>query len=323
MDCDTFTKRDWTVNKMEDTFWIEAEDCTQLYIKKWHTVSEPKAILQISHGMAEHIMRYEVFAHLFNENGFIVYGHDHRGHGQTGVKQGLLGYLAKSDGFHKAAEDLIAVSNLAKQDHPDLPLFLFGHSMGSFLTRYALLEHSKLYDGIILAGTGSFSKIEVSAGKAISRLLNPNQPSPFLNKLVFGSYNKKTPNPKTEFDWLSRDEQEVEKYLDDPLCGFIPTARFFYDLFSGLEMISDNKRMKSIQANLPFLLISGTADPVGSYGKGVMKTAHQFKDAGIKQVKVVLLEDARHEILNELDKESTQQIILEWLNKRLENPSLK
>lgn len=302
---------------MENYFWIMMEDGIEVYVKKWYSTEKPKAIVQLSHGMVEHINRYDTFAQFLVQQGFFVYGNDHRGHGKTGEKQGLLGYFSEKDGFAKTIKDLHAITEIIKQENPDIPLILFGHSMGSFIARTYLQNYSSDIDGIILSGTGYFPTLTSQIGKRIAAMLPREEASRLMNSLAFGSYNKKIRDNLTEFDWLTRDSLTVDKYIEDPHSGYTPTARFFYDLMSGLINMNNKSSNQLIRNDLPMLLISGDADPVGNYGKGLWRTAHQYKKAGLENIKVMLFTEGRHELLNEINKEEVFLNIHNWIQKQL------
>lgn len=303
---------------MEETFWLTMEDNVQVYVKKWSEPSKkPKAIVQLSHGMVEHINRYNEFSEFLLSHDIFVYGNDHRGHGKTAEKQGLFGYLAKENGFEHTTNDLFEVTKRIKQDYPDTPLYLLGHSMGSFLARNYIRQNSELIEGVILSGTGYFPRITSRIAKMIASTLPPKEKSPLMNSLAFGSYNKRIKDKRTNFDWLSRDNKMVQSYMEDPLCGHIPTARFFHDLMTGLVLIHNRKSIKSVRPNLPILFISGSEDPVGNYGKGVWKTANLYHDAGVKDTMVMILDQGRHELLNEKDRDLVYDEILHWIEARM------
>lgn len=299
---------------MEREFWLSVADGTDIYVKKWHnTTIKPRAIVQLSHGMVEHINRYNDFANFLLKNHIFVYGNDHRGHGNTGEKQGQLGYLSDQNGFAKITEDLHEITKLIKKEFPDTPLFLFGHSMGSFLARHYVQNYSEAIDGLILSGTGFFPTVTSLSGKALASILPAKKESKLMNTLAFGTYNKKIANQKTSFDWLSRNQDAVKQYIDDPHAGYVPTARFFYDLMSGFSQIQHKKFNKNIHKDLSILFISGDADPVGNYSKGVWKVAKDYDQTGISNIKVHLFEDGRHELLHELNKEEVYRTIYNWI----------
>ncbi|WP_112181809.1 MULTISPECIES: alpha/beta hydrolase [Paraliobacillus] len=302
---------------MKRTNWITTNDNYSIYYQQWENPSiEPKAIMQIAHGMAEHIDRYDEFANFLVERGILVYGNDHRGHGQTGKKYGT-GYFDQANGFDKATNDLLTLTEMIKMRHPTLPIFLFGHSMGSFLVRNYLLKESNQLAGVILSGTGSEPKLITKIGKMIAKSQITshgwNEPSNFLNKVVFGKYARYFKQRETAFDWLSRDQRNVKAYLDDPDTGFIPSASFFYDLFNGIEVIQDQKKIATIAKDLPFFFISGTNDPVGKFTKGVNKTIKQYQSKGINKIDFKFYQDARHELLHEINRQEVMEDIHKWL----------
>lgn len=305
---------------MENEFWLTMRDGTQVYVKKWSKSRDqkPKAIIQLSHGMVEHINRYHEVANFFAEHDFIVYGNDHRGHGNTGERQGLFGYLADQDGFVKVADDLYEITNHIKREYPEIKIFLFGHSMGSFLARNYIQKYSREIAGVILSGTGYYSTLITYAGKKIASLLPPKEPSELMNFIAFSTYIKRIEQAKTAFDWLTGDDQIIQSYMDDPYCGYIPTARFFVDLMTGLEIIHNQKRNKNIRPDLPMLIISGDADPVGGYAKGIWKTAALYEKAGLENILVELFDDGRHEILNEINRDEVYHSVLKWIISNVE-----
>jgi alpha-beta hydrolase superfamily lysophospholipase len=303
---------------LKSTFWLESVDNVEIYVEKWHEPDkQPKAIIQIAHGMVEHIQRYHDFARHMVEQGIFVYGNDHRGHGKTGQKQGRMGYFSEADGFDKTAEDLFLLTKKIQEEYPNVPIILLGHSMGSFLARTYIQEHSHVIAGVILSGTGFYPRATTIFGKALAARLNPIEKSPLMNRLAFGAFNRKIKDPKSPFDWISRDDDIVKAYMQDRYAGYIPTARFFVDLMTGLQYIHDPKRNEKIRKNLPVLFISGEADPVGSYGKGIWKTASMYKNTGIENITTTLFEGARHEVLNEINKTEVYEVIGRWIDKNL------
>lgn len=277
----------------------------------------PIAHIHIMHGMAEHIGRYEQFiAYLVNE-GFAVSGHDHRGHGQTASLNGKLGHFGDSVGFDRIVEDAQEIIDFYKAKFQAPRMILFGHSMGSFVARRYAQKFGSELDKLICSGTAGDPGVSRVGGQALAYLKGKtttfSEPDYFINKLVFGGFNKTVGTQKTPFDWLSRDKEAVEKYINDPLCGFVPTTRFFIDLFEGLEKINDHYNIRQIPNSLPILLLSGLDDPVGNKGKGVWQAARQFTDVGIEDVTVMLYEGGRHEMLNEVNREQVFKFIKDWI----------
>ncbi|MFY0520887.1 alpha/beta fold hydrolase [Lysinibacillus sp. UGB7] len=298
--------------------YIQMSDGHSVFTRTLTPTSSCIGHIHILHGMAEHSGRYVKFAEALCIAGYAVTMHDHRGHGETAAYNGKLGFFAERNGFERVVEDVHEIVNTMHAQFADVPLILFGHSMGSFITRRYIQLYSENVDKVILCGTGSVTALHM-AGHFFAQTLAMQQgkgtESPLLNKLSFGSFNKQFPNPKTANDWLCSVEHEVQKYIDDPYCGFIPTNQFFVDLTAGFMMLNRKKEIERTKKNLPILLISGSKDPVGDHGQGVYAVAEQFAAAGLQDVTVYLFEDKRHEILNEDNKEAVYQVLLRWLKK--------
>jgi len=304
-------------------FTFKSEEGTEIYVYNWTPDENIKAkgVVQIAHGMAETAERYERFAKCLCEEGYIVYIHDHRGHGKTAKTIDNVGYLAEKDGFYWLVEDAHQLSKIIKKNHPDLPLFLFGHSMGSFVTqRYIMLYGSEL-DGVILSGSngkqGVILDIGILLAKNEVRKNGRRAKSEKLNKLSFGSYNNSFKPNRTDFDWLSRDNDEVDKYIKDPFCGSVFTCGFFYDFLLGLKEIQSKENIGKVPKDLPILIFSGDKDPVGKNGKGVIKLYRTYKKFNIKEVTYKLYKEGRHEMLNETNKDEVMRDVIQWLNKHV------
>ncbi|WP_163536516.1 alpha/beta hydrolase [Gracilibacillus sp. YIM 98692] len=298
------------------SFWLDVEPDISIYVRRWNSFQPAKAVIQIAHGMTEHIGRYQEFAQYLMEKGFIVYGNDHRGHGKTADKTKEFGFFAEKEGFEKVTHDLVKVTGHIKEEYPDLPVYLIGHSMGSFLVRrYITLDTSNIA-GAILLGTGSQPSFLLKAGKQLANIMNKQKGNrskgDFMNKLTFFGYNKRFLG-NTPFDWLNSDKNEIKKYMEDEYCGFVPTNQFFYDLYSGMEKIQSKKVAKSIPRDFPLLFISGKEDPVGHYGKGVQKAVDFYKKNGMASVELRLLPSLRHELLNEKSKYEIFDEIISWI----------
>lgn len=299
-----------------ETLFLNMDDGAENYIRRWAQVEKPQGVVQIAHGMAEHSARYDRFARFCNELDFIVVANDHRGHGQTGEKAGVVGYFAEENGFDRVVDDLYDIHRWLKKEYPQLPMFLMGHSMGSFLVRRYLQKYGQTIQGAILMGSGGHPGFALKVGRFIARRQmrkDPTRPSKLLDKMSFGSYNRGVKNPETKFDWLSRDTREVQKYIEDPYCGMVCSSGFFYDLFTGLEQIHDPALITQVPKDLPILVVSGEADPVGSYGAGIAQFVGQLKAQGMDNVETKLYEGARHELLNEINKEEVMEDLGRWL----------
>ena len=296
------------------------KDFHVLYYHVWEPKEECVAVLHIQHGMAEHSSRYNDFATFLCDNGFKVYAQDHRGHGYTGEKE-VLGFFAEVDGWEKVVSDAEELSLKIKADNANKPLFLFGHSMGSFIARVLTARNPDLYCGTIVMGTGANPGLKGKIGKLIAKnsikKMGAHTLNKKLNNMTFASYNKKFDPSGSEFQWLSRDKEAVDKYEKDPWCGFVCSNSFYFDLLTGVFEANDINLAKSIEKNYPMLLISGSNDPVGNYGKGVLKVKKLYEKAGLENVDLYLVENARHEVLNEIDKEKTYEYLYLWLKDKL------
>ncbi|BBE31424.1 alpha/beta hydrolase [Tepiditoga spiralis] len=304
-------------------FTFKGKDGKSINAVKWEPKlnNNPKIIIQISHGMAEHKDRYSDFAKILINQGMVVYANDHRGHGKTAKNEDELGYFDDNNGWDKVVEDMHELTLKIKNDYPETPIVLLGHSMGSFLTRTYIQKFGNEINGVILSGTTYSSNLKTTFGLIVTKReikkIGKKGKSYKLDKLSFGSFNKQFQPNKTEFDWLSRDEENVKKYIDDPHCGFVCTAGFFKDLLYGISIINNIEYVKNTPKELPIFIISGEKDPVGENTKGVLKVLNLFKKAGLKNVKHKFYKDARHEILNEINKNEVYSDIINWLNSEI------
>ena len=280
----------------------------------WLPEGIPKGVVQLTHGMAEHILRYDGLAQALNDAGFVVVGHNHLGHGETAVTKG---FFTRKGGWDALISDMHKVRQDTQKEYPGIPYFLLGHSMGSFLARCYLTEHSLGLRGAVLSGTGAFSPAEARIGLLLSRIMillgRGGRPSKLIDTLAFSSNNKPFSPAKTPFDWLSRDPRQVQAYVDDPLCGFLFTARGYHDLFSGLNRLTRTQDLKTIDKNLSVLFLSGSHDPVGKNGAGMKRVADDFRAAGLSDITVKLYPDARHEVFNELNRQEVYGDLANWL----------
>ncbi|MDD7794748.1 alpha/beta hydrolase [Clostridium sp. 'White wine YQ'] len=296
---------------------LTAEDGKSLYIYCWDKVDNPKGMIQIFHGMAEHSGRYKEFAEYLNSNGFIVYSSDHRGHGKTADTAEEIGIIGEN-GFNAIVEDKHLIFEQMKQEHPELPMFLLGHSFGSFLAQEYIIRYGKELKGVVLSGSAAQKGAEVYLGGLISsfqRMISgEKKQSKLLDTLSFGNYNKRFKEDGHKFSWLSTDLKEVKKYEEDPFCGTVFSIGFFYYLMKGLSNLYKKERLNLIQKELPIYIISGENDPVGGDGKLVKRLFEIYKEIGIRDVKMKLYPSLRHEILNEVKKKEVYEDILNWLN---------
>lgn len=300
---------------------FKSHDNAEIVYFKHSPELDAKGVIIITHGMAEHAQRYDDFANFLNLNGFVVYAHDQRGHGKTAGSVENLGFFAKKNGWQKVTDDLGELVKIAKSEYKNLPIFVFGHSMGSFITRTYLINNSKEVAGAILSGTagsaGLLGKVGMFLTSIIMLFNKKNSPSPLMDKLSFGDFNKAFKPNRTKFDWLSRDENQVDKYVEDPYCGTVFSVGFFKDMMQGLELVNRNETAIKIRKDLPIYLFSGDKDPVSKNGKQVKDVFEMYKNAGVSAISMKLYENARHETLNETNNKEVYNDVLGWLNSKL------
>ena len=305
----------------QDFYFQSSTGRTSIHALNCVPDSKPRAVVQIAHGIAEHIDRYRPFMEFLADNGFVVAGNDHLGHGKSIRVPGEQGFFAEKDGWWRVVDDMDKLHDIMSKEYPELPYVLFGHSMGSFLTRTYLIKHPDKYDGVILSGTGHQSPALVLGGNAaasvMAKLSGAMGDGAKLDSLAFGTYLNKIENPRTKFDWLSRDTEQVDKYIADPLCGFVGKIGLYRDMMQGIKFITDKKNIAQMNKEKPVYFMSGDGDPVGDYGKGVERAYKAFCDAGLHDVFMRLYPGGRHEMLNETNKEQVYQDILSWLNEKI------
>ena len=276
---------------------------------------EIKGIIQICHGMAEHIKRYDDFMQFLCNNNFVVIGYDQRGHGMTAGSVEKCGYMDDSDNIEVLVHDVHKVNNYIKELYPNLPIYLFGHSMGSFVSqRYVELYDNEI-DGLILSGSSYNKGLKINMGNWLASLITKIKGRTYISRLInnlsLGSYNKKFKDAKTEVDWLSREHENNIKYIEDEYCGMIFTVSFFKDLTNTFSLIASD--LELINNDLPIYIMSGDSDPVGDFGKGTTKLFNNLKKVGINDLTLKLYKDGRHEMLNEINKEEVYNNILDWI----------
>lgn len=290
----------------------------KLCIYELPTPLEPKAIIQINHGMAEHAARYNRFANALAGAGYHVIAHDHRGHGKTTAPDAPLGVFSNENGLQKALQDIHHVNALAKEKYPDLPVVLFGHSMGTILGFNYCLHHADTISGAALWNAGFDTGLLPSIGKILIKLermfKGSDVPSALAVKLTFEDWNKKFAPNRTDFDWLSRDEDEVDKYVADPLCGFPVSIGMWLSVMDAVFYGGNDQNLKNLPADLPFHLQAGASDPCSNNGKAVEALAARLQKHGVVDLTLNLLPDTRHESLNEINRDQTTANFIQWLD---------
>ncbi len=280
-----------------------------------------KAIVQISHGMNEYIARYSDFAKFMVQNGYVVCGNDHLGHGQSSdTDVGMNGYFSKSDAKNHILSDLYKMNEIAKGKFPNAPIILLGHSMGSFFARLYAVKYPDTINALIISGTAGPNPIS-GLGSAVAKIVlafkGDKHRSNLLNDIAFGSYTKKIPDAKTQYDWLTKDESIVDLYKNDPKCTSIFTVNGFITLMQVLNECNTKESAQNTPKNMPIYIFSGAMDPVGNYSKGVKSVYELLKQCEIEDVSLKLYEDGRHEMLNETNKELVFEDVLKWCDEHI------
>lgn len=306
--------------KKEEFYFDSRDNLSKIHAVRYTPESrEPVCVVQIVHGMAEYIERYEEFARYLTERGCVVTGNDHLGHGKSVGDDKLYGYFCEQDPATVLVRDVHRLKKLTQKEYSALPYVIVGHSMGSFILRNYLTMYGSGITGAVIMGTGYKTGAATRGAKFMVGLqklfLGSRHVSRFSDRVSFGSYNKRIPDAKTPFDWLCKDEESVRRYIEDPLCGNIFTLNGFQTLAELVYRAHDSKRLKRIPAALPVLVISGDADPLGGYGKGIPKVCEGLRRAGVRDVEMHLCETGRHELLNEPEREQIMETIYVWIQK--------
>ena len=306
---------------MRTDFFFKSGSGARLHGCRWTPDSQVRAVLQIVHGIAEYVERYDGFANFLNRQGILVVAEDHMGHGKSISQRCPQGYFA--GGWQTAVDDTYRLTRDTMAEFRDVPFILFGHSMGSFMARTILAKYPD--SGItaaVICGTGWQPAPVLAAGKAacalVCRAKGERAPSPLLQAMAFGTYNRKVEHPRTPYDWISRDNSVVNAYKADPLCGFTPTAGLMRDMMEGIAYIQREENLARMGKALPVLFIAGGDDPVGSYGAGVRTAAEAFRKAGMERVDVRIYPLCRHELLNEINREEIMDDVSRWIDGVLE-----
>lgn len=297
-----------------------ADGKTPIHTVVWAPDVPPVGVVQLSHGVAEHIGRYESLARFLTDQGFAVAGHDHLGHGASVLPGAPRLYFGPRGSWVWAAEDLRVCREHIRARFPGVPLILLGHSMGSFLARTDLIRCPGQVDGAVLMGTGHMTGPTLAAARALAdrelRRVGPTGVSDLVTRLAFGAYNRRFAPNRTGVDWISASTANVDAYLADPLCGGDPTVGLFCEMLWGIWFITRPANLHRMDPDVPVLFLSGAEDPVGDAGRGVRRAARAFRRAGVKSITLKLYPGMRHEILNEDGRDAVLRDLLCWLERR-------
>jgi alpha-beta hydrolase superfamily lysophospholipase len=310
--------------KRDEIFEYAANDGKMISVRKCRAASGPRAVLLIVHGTGEHGGRYARFASFLAERGMESWIPDHRGHGLTARGPGELGFMAERGGFFRVVEDLEGMAARMEAEYPGLPFFLLAHSLGSFMAQALMARSGPRYSGVLLSGTAGPGNPVVAPGLLIGKLVRalrgPRARSPFLHAMAFGSYNKAFKPARTAFDWLSRDEDEVDAYVRDPLCGYVCSVSYYLDLAEGLSYIHRRDVMARIPRKLPVYIFAGSADPVGAAPGYLGRLVDMYARLGIEDIEKRIYPGARHETLNETNRAEVMADCAEWIEARIPGP---
>jgi alpha-beta hydrolase superfamily lysophospholipase len=294
-----------------------AADGVALFVHGWRPEAPARGVVQIVHGMAEYGARYARLAAALTEAGYAVYAGDLRGHGQSARTSDDLGFFAVRDGWAKCLDDIWQVNRRIAADHPGVPIILLGHSMGSFLAQHLIGVHGDGLAGVVLSGTSGKPSALAMAGRLIARLerlrLGRRGRSAVLQSLAFDGFNKQFAPARTPFDWLSRDTAEVDKYIADPLCGFLVSIQLWIDVLGGLSAATSARHQARLPKHLPIYVIAGSRDPVGGNARSVAQLLAAYREAGLDRVAHRFYADARHELFNETNRDEVTRDLIAWL----------
>lgn len=300
----------------KEIYFTSNDGKSRIHAVEWVPENRPKAILQLVHGMAEHIERYGEFATFMAEHGYLVVGDNHLGHGKSVPENGQKGYFCDGDAASVLVRDEHKLHEAVEGEYPGIPYFILGHSMGSFITRNYLTEYGHEVQGAVIMGTGMQSRTLLGLSKTLAKaeklFKGDRHVSTFIDKLAFGGYYKKIPGYTMKNEWLTSNLDAVQKYNDDPDCGFTFTVNGFSTLFELIWRLHDEERLGRIPRNLPMLFVSGADDPVGNYGKGVKQAVRTVQKAGVRDVTMKLYPGGRHEILNDREHEEVYEDVLSF-----------
>ncbi|MEA5038978.1 MAG: alpha/beta hydrolase [Clostridiaceae bacterium] len=305
----------------EDFFYPSSDGVGRIRARMWRPESNPEAVLQIAHGICEHLERYDDFAHFLTEQGFLVVANDHLGHGKTAQAPQGLGVISRHGGWSCMVDDIETLRAKMADENPGLPYFLLGHSMGSFLVRTYLIRFPGRLTGALISGTGQQAPVLVTTGIFLTGLIGAfrgrDYRSALVQNMAFGSYNRKFEPKRTTSDWLTRDTEIVDGYQKDVLCCFVPSVAFYGEMLRGVRFISSVRNTQAMDKSMPVLFFSGALDPVGEETRGLMRAVDTFRRTGCRDVTVKVYPEGRHEMLNETNRAEVYADVLNWLKSKL------
>ena len=306
----------------QEFYYPSADEKTQIHAVEWKPKKEIIGVIQVAHGVTEHILRYEHFAEYFTQRGFVVVGNDHLGHGTSIAPNSKPMYFGPKNSWNFVVKDMETCRKMTKEKYPDVPYVLLGFSLGSFLVRTYLIDYKEPIDAAIIMGTGYIPNFKIAIAKMLAnkeaKKVGEENTSPVIKGLTFETYNQLFKPNRTECDWLCANEEAIDEYLKDPLRGESYSAGLFRELLSGMQYTSNLKNIQKMNKKIPILLLSGDKDPVGDFGKGTIKTFDVFRKAGIENVDIRLYRDLRHDILHEECRRKIYNDIYRWLRKYIE-----
>ena len=303
-------------------YYPSADGKTRIHAVEWKPETEIKGVIQIAHGVTEYILRYENFAEFFTQKGFVVVGNDHLGHGQSIAPNGKPMYFGPNGSWNFVVKDIDTCKQMTKKKYPNVPYMILGFSLGSFLVRTYLIDYAQEpLDGAIIMGTGYIPNFKIAIAKMMAnkeaKKVGEENTSPVIKSLTFETYNKLFKPNRTAFDWLCSNEEALDEYIKDPLRGENYSAGLFREMLTGMQYTAELKNIQKMNKKIPIFLLSGDKDPVGEFGKGVIKTHEIFKKAGIEDVEIKLYPNLRHDILHEKCKDTIYNDIYLWLKKKM------
>lgn len=306
--------------KREDFYYLSSDKKTQIHAVRWLPEVEVKAILQVAHGVTEHILRYEELAEYLTKEGIAVIGNDHLGHGTSIAEDSEPMYFGPEGSWNWVVEDIKTCMELTRKEYPNTSYYLLGFSLGSFVTRTYLIKYPETLNGAIIVGTGQTPLLQIAMAKYLAnkeaKKEGEDKSTPIIRKLTFETYNKRFKPNRTDYDWLCASNDSLDKYIVDPLRGRAMSSGLFREMLNGMDFTSRQENVDKMRKDIPILFLSGEEDPVGKQGKGVKRAYKSFKKSGIKDVSIKIYPGLRHDILHEDCRKEIFAEIYKWIEKK-------